>query len=162
MTKDELVTLVKQAYATYNENLNEFEKKWVYRAWFDLLHDVPYEDARAAFLQLAAKATFLPRPGEVRRAAIDRSDPNPKPPDPYTAWGTLQEIIREVNSGGTYSGAKHPALMEAMRRLGEGLAGMHTNGDREVFVRVYATVVEELESSKYNVPIRALGPEDLD
>jgi hypothetical protein len=153
MTKDELADFVKIAYATFNENLNEMDRKWVYRAWFGILHDISYDDARAAFTQIATTARFLPRPGEVRRRAIDNASTTPKPPDPYAAWGILQEIIRDVNSGNINQTPKHPALVEAMKRLGDGLGGMHTNGDREVFVRVYSTVVEELESAKYEVPI---------
>lgn len=162
MTKTEMEDFVRQAYATFNENLNELDKKWVFRAWFDILHDVSFDEARAAFLRIATTARFLPRPGEIRREAIDARSGEPKTPDAYVAWGILQEIIRDVNSGNVYQGPRHPALVETMKRLGDGLNGMHTNGDRDVFVRVYSTVVEELESNKYSIPIRGVKQEDPD
>ena len=40
-------------------------------------------------------------------------------------------------------------MIEAMSLLGGSANDLHTNGDRETFVRVYNKVVEKLEQKKY-------------
>ena len=71
ITKEETALFVRQVYATYNQPLMMGDEKSVFRAWYDLLRDLPHDDIRTSFLKLATHAKFMPRPGDVRRATID-------------------------------------------------------------------------------------------
>ncbi|MDA1122513.1 MAG: hypothetical protein O2887_18855 [Bacteroidetes bacterium] len=157
ITKDEIKELVHQAYATYNQQLYELDKIVTYRAWYALLHDLPNDEVVAAFVKLATFEKYMPRPGDVRRAVIDYQTKIPKHLDGYSSWGIFQTIVREVNSGVQTNIPKPEALVKTLKQLGDAAYGMHTNGDRDVFVRVYDKIVEGLEQEKYAIkPIPAI------
>lgn len=143
MKRAELVKIVEQAFATYNQNLpgDEEKLKNLYSAWYDLLHDLEYEDVRKAFLRLAVNAQYLPRPGDIRRTAINMAMKVPQFDDPIVAWGKFIAIVRNVNSGVIETQQVQQPLSETIRQLGEAALGMHTNSDREAFCRVYESVL---------------------
>ena len=151
MTKDELANLVDLVYAGYNVPLPTVDKKKVRRAWYDILHDLDYIDAYDAYLDLATFSAFMPRPGDIRRATIDAQTKIPKHLEPYSAWGIFLGMQKDAHNG---VGTKVPlpeAVQKTLERLGPSAAGMHTNGDRDVFVAVYKQVVSELELHKYKI-----------
>jgi hypothetical protein len=154
MTKNELISLVEQAYATYRLDLPETDEKLtaVYTAWYELLWDLEIAEVKKAFLSAAITNTFLPRPGELRRATINGRIKIPQSENPYVSWGKWLTLAREVNSGMPPSIQVSPALSKTIEQLGETAYGMHTNGDRDVFVQVYERVVLELEAEIYAVP----------
>lgn len=154
MNKKELANIVDQAYATFNSSLpvEEEREKAVYRAWFDVLHDIEYEEARRAILDLSIKSVFLPRPGDVRRAAINSRIGMTQFDDPYVAWGKLLTVSHEINSGQFPTLEISEALSLTLKNLGPGAYGLHTNGDRDMFIRVYDHVVQELSAIHYHIP----------
>lgn len=149
MTKEELMDFVKEVYATYNQQLLMIDEKATFRAWYNLLYDLSIEEVRAAFLALATHEKFMPRPGDIRRAAIDAQTGIPQQIDAYSAWGIFQTIIREVHSGTQTQIHKPEALIKTMQQLGDSAMTMHTNGDREVFVRIYEKIAGQIEEDKY-------------
>jgi len=155
ITKEETQELVHQAYATYNLQLLELDKKATYRAWHALLHDLPYNEVSAALVRLATFEKFMPRPGDIRRSVINYQTKTPVHLDGYSSWGLFQTIVREVNSGVQTDVPKPEALTKTLKQLGDAANGMHTNGDRDVFIRVYEQVVEELEREKYAIKPQA-------
>jgi hypothetical protein len=154
MTKTEAISLVEQVYATFRIDLPESDEKQtaVYSAWYELLWDLEYEEVKKAFLSLAITNRFVPLPGEIRRATINGRIKKPQLDNAYVAWGKWLTLSREVNSGMPPSIEVSPALSKTIEQLGESAYGMHTNGDRTVFVQVYDRVVIEIESQLYAVP----------
>lgn len=154
MTKAELASLVEQAYATYNQQLpTENERlKAVYAAWYALLHDLDYKEATNAFTHLAVTAAFMPRPGDVRRTTINRRNNFAPFEDALSAWGTFITIIRDVNSGVANTVGVSEALLQTMKALGAAAYNMHTNSDRDAFVRTYERVISEIDERRYAVP----------
>lgn len=154
MTKEELVRLVDQVYASYRAELPVVEEdvQILLNAWYDLLHDLEYTDVRRVFLRLAVTREFMPRPGELRRATIDSTTKIPPFDDPYVAWGKWMTLTHEVNSGMPPSVEVSEALSKTVQALGQASYNMHTNSDREVFCKTYTRIVAELEQDKYAVP----------
>ena len=151
MTKEELMGLVQQVYATYDKQLLDVDKKMVYRAWYDLLNDLEYEEAINAFLELAVYETYMPKPGQLRRAVIDTQTGTTPHLDGYSAWGIFVSIQKNAHFGTQTEIPRPEALVKTLERLGDSAYEMHTNGDREAFLRVYEKVVEELEQHKYKI-----------
>jgi hypothetical protein len=151
MNKAELQQLVDQVYATYNQQLYEVDKKNVYRAWYDLLNDLEYEETINAFLELAVYETFMPKPGQLRRTVIDARTGEPPHPDPYSAWGIFVGAQKDAHFGTQTNVPKPIALQKTLERLGSSAYDMHTNGDREVFIKTYTAVVEEMQKQKYKI-----------
>ena len=56
-----------------------------------------------------------------------------------------------MNSGVGNEIPKPESLIKTLQQLGDAALGMHTNGDREVFVRIYEKVVDELDKAKYDI-----------
>lgn len=151
MTKDECAALVEQIYATYNTELFQVDKPRIFRAWYDMISDLDYEETKAAFIQIATFSEFLPRPGAVRRRTIDNRGETDLLPDPYVAWGIFQGILRAAMSGNPYDGERPEAVIKTIELLGDSAGEYHTNGDRETFVAVYKKVVEELIQKRYAI-----------
>jgi len=151
MTRAELVKLVEQAFATYNQNLpgDEEKLKTLYAAWHDLLHDVDYDVAKKVFLRLAVNAQYLPRPGDIRRSAINTAKGIPQFDDALVAWGKFLAIIRNINSGVVEQHTVQQPLSETIKKLGEAALGMHTNSDREAFCRIYEGVLTNFYDALY-------------
>jgi hypothetical protein len=149
MTKLECQELVRIAYAMYNLQILIADETHIFRAWYAMVGDLDYEAATDAFTELATYADFMPRPGEVRRKTIDMLDGGGRHPDGATAWGILQSMRKATEGGQFYEGDKPEALLEAIKLLGASVYDLHTNGDRETFLRVYNKVVEKLEQKKY-------------
>lgn len=154
MTKDELVILVDQVYASYRMDLPVVDEdiQTLLNAWYELLHDLEFNDVRRVFLRLAVTKEFMPRPGELRRAVIDTTTKIPPFDDPYVAWGKWITLTQEVNSGMPPSVEVSEALSKTVQALGQPSYSMHTNSDREVFCKTYIRIVAELEQDKYAVP----------
>lgn len=149
MNKFECEELTRIAYAMYNIQILLAEEKHIFRSWYGMLSDIDFDVASEAFNDLAIYASFLPRPGEVRRRAIDMTTGGEKHPDAATAWGILQAMRKATEGGQFYQGERPEAMIETMSLLGGSANDLHTNGDRETFVRVYNKVVEKLEQKKY-------------
>jgi hypothetical protein len=157
MDKAELANLVDQVFATYNQELPLDDKsrvQLIYKSWYDLLHDLSYADCKEAFLILATTSTFMPKAGEIRRSTINRHTKIGETDEPIIAWGKFQRIMEDANAGVMNQQELQEALILTVRKLGAAGAGMHTNGDREHFIRVYEKTVIEIEGEKYKVPLR--------
>ena len=154
MTRQELVQLVEQAYATYNQTLPAAEEKVkaIYTAWYELLHDLEYKEAKRALVRLAVNAQFMPRPGEIRRAAINSRNNMTSFDEPLVAWGKFLSLVRDINSGVQPTERPTEALTETIKLLGDAATGMHTNSDRDAFCRTYEKVVEKIDGGRYEVP----------
>jgi hypothetical protein len=160
INKEDLAEFVREVYATYNQQLLRLDEKPTFRAWYNLLYDLDIEEIRSAFIKLATYEKYMPRPGDVRRAAIDTQTKIPQQLDPYSAWGTFQTIIQNIHSGTQTEIPKPEALVKTMQHFGDSIFTMHTNGDREAFIRVYTKVVDEIEKEKYafTEPMPAQAP----
>lgn len=154
MTRQELVLLVEQAYATYNQTLPAAEEKVkaIYSAWYEILHDLDYKEAKRALVRLSVAAQFMPRPGEIRRSAINSRTNMTSFDEPLVAWGKFLSLIRDINSGVQPTEKPSDALTQTIKLLGDAVTGMHTNSDREAFCRTYEKVVEKLDGDRYDVP----------
>lgn len=154
MNKIELANIVDQAYATFNSSLpvEEEREKAVYRAWFDVLHDIEYEEARRAILDLSITSSFLPKVADVRRAAINSRNGITQFDDAYVAWGKLLTVSQEINTGQFPTQEISEALSLTLKNLGPGVYGLHTNGDRDMFIRVYDQIVQKLNAFHYHIP----------
>ena len=151
MTKEELQELVIQVYATYAEDLYDVDRPKICRAWYALLQDLSYDDALAAFLEIATFSNYMPKPGTLRRATIDRIEGKTEHPEPAAAWSILQEMRKASDMGQVYQGDRPAALMETLKMIGESVHDLYTNGDRETFVRVYNKAVQKLDMEKYQL-----------
>ena len=151
MTKEELKDLVDQVYGTYNNVLYEMDKRTIYGAWYALLEDLDYEETRKVFLNIAVYSKFMPRPGDIRRATIDTQTKTTPHLDGYSAWGIFMTIQKDANFGTQTESPRPEALQKTLEHLGDSAFSMHTNGDREAFLRVYEKVVEELDRHKYKI-----------
>lgn len=157
MDKAELASLVDQVYATYNQELPVGDKarlQLVYKSWYDLLHDLSYTDCKESFLMLATTSTFMPKAGDIRRTTINRRTKIREFDEPIIAWGKFHRLMEDANAGVMNQQELQEPLVQTVRRLGAAASGMHTNGDREHFIRVYEKIINEIEGEKYKVPPR--------
>lgn len=154
MTKDELVELVDQVYATYRTEMphGEAEVKATLNAWYEMLHDLEASDVKRIFRNLAVVDEFLPRPGKLRRLTIDATTKIPPFDDPITAWGKWLTLTQEVNSGMPPSIPASEVMTLTVKALGQAAYNLHTNADRNVFCAMYEKILATVEGDKYAVP----------
>lgn len=145
MIKGELSSLTRFVYAAFNRDLLPSEEKTVFKAWFVLLHDLPYEDTHAVAAVLCTQQKFMPTPGGIRRAYAKAHQESP-PPTSQQMWGYLQEIIgasaKGVRSERNSEVAEHPCVRKTLAELGAAAFTMNTNGDRNFVLEAYQRQVQ--------------------
>ncbi len=148
MNKNDLKDLVDQVYALWNQSVPVASAKITYEAWMAMLGDLDHKECQEAVTTLAALDSYMPRPGAIRRKVIDLRGTE-TPPSAIEAWTQLRRIMETVNAG-TYSPEPmHEAVSEAARRIGTNL---HTNGDREQFIKMYDSITQKWEETLYTPP----------
>jgi hypothetical protein len=152
VTKTELEELVIQAYSTFDKQLLDFDRKPILRAWYEILHDLPYDGAKKAFLRLASVAAYMPKAPEIRREHINSQNLVPQQPSPHIAWGILIGLIKGVNNGTINSSPIPVALQKTIELLGDSVWGFDSYEDQRGFMRVYEEVVTEMQKQIYEIP----------
>lgn len=152
MNPEELENTVKQIYIHWNSTLTSTAKhrKEILEVWRSALHDLPHDTVTRAVRELTLTETFMPRPSQVRKKAIQISGKIVPPPEPAAAWVEVQKLARSVTSGAVDIKEIDPCVLATIHKMG-GLADIahNTNGDRTQFFDVYKTVVTEWESQAY-------------
>lgn len=152
MSKQELEDLVRQIFASYNQQFFESDKKVVLRAWYEILHDLDYAGAKKAFLSLVTTSAFMPKPAEIRRAYIDTHTKVGQQPSPQIAWAILMGIIKDANSGIPTEVAPPEALQITMAQMGSSVYGLHTNEDQRNFSKIYEKNLLDFQRQLYEIP----------
>lgn len=150
LTKEELKKLVDEVFVLWNQQVPAINQKDLYSAWWSMLHDLDYDKVQAAARTLSALDTYMPRPGNLRRKTISLAG-QPTPPTPIEAWTHMRHIAEAINNGTYEPDTKHPALLKTISRL-KGALDLHTNGDREHFIKTYEQTLEEWEIATYAPP----------
>ena len=145
MNREQSDGIVKRVYVLWNQTPKDVDL--VCDAWWRFLHDLEVVDVHAAVDDLMVmEPRFMPKVGEVRRMVLA---PQHSAPSPIEAWQQFQLRLKALHSGNTLP-AVHDLVMVTMRRLGGG-DGMHTNGDREMFMDLYKTMVADYDMDRYRV-----------
>ncbi len=145
MKRAELSQLTRFMYAAFNKDLLPSEEKTVFKAWYTLLQDLPYEETHQVAATLCTQQKFMPTPGGIRRAYIKAHHEYP-PPTPQQMWGYLQDIIgasaKGVRPDRTSEIAEHPCVRKTLQELGAAAYTMNTNGDRNFVLEAYQRHVQ--------------------
>lgn len=112
--------------------------------WKIMLKGIPPEYANRAMNQLAVTETFMPRPAQIRKRALELMGKVTPAPEPAAAWIQVQNLGRSVASGTVEPAQIHECILTTIHKLG-GISGVAitTNGDRNSFLDVYKSVVDE-------------------
>lgn len=151
MTKDECVEIVERIYVSWNQTINPVQKKLVYRSWWRILGDLDNQVVHGIIDGLVIENGYMPRPGELRRRTIDRVH-GVRIPTPIEAWQQFREAA-DASHSGSYSGKGVDELVaKTVKALGGTQAyAMHTNGDREQFIREYERIASEYQEVLYGI-----------
>ena len=154
MDEPSLTKLVSLAHAHWNDRIPSAGKLLnnILDAWRDALHDITYEDAYKAVQALAMTEQFLPRPFVVRKRALVIGGRVTPAPTGSSAWASVQNLARDVNTGSVGLANVHEVILAAISKMG-GLSaiGAATNGDRSYFLDVYKDVLGEWEVRTYGI-----------
>jgi len=158
MNKDECIEVVEHVYACWNQTVSPLQKKVIYRAWWRILGDLDNQIVHQIIDALVIEAGYMPRPGEVRRRAINRIH-GISVPSAMEAWQQFREAA-DASASGTYAGKPlHELVSTTIKSLGGTRAyGLHTNGDREQFIDAYNKNLSEYEARVYGVEAQEWTP----
>ena len=151
MEKEQALEFIKIVHNVYSQALPRKDEADVARAWYPYIKDIEFDDAHAAFLDLSMESQFMPKPMDIRKAAIDRRTKIPKPELPNLAWATFQTLIKNANNGNHTPIPIHECLQLCLKRLGDTAYTMHSQYDQKRFEAVYEECVREYERSKYKI-----------
>lgn len=144
MDRAQVDGVVRRVHVLWNQPPKDLDE--IGAAWWRFLHDLESEAVHQAVDDLMVdEPRFMPKVGEIRRRVLA---PQVGVPAPIVAWAQFQARLRGAATGSMVE--VHELVLETMRRL-HGGEGMHTNGDREVFMDLYRSVVAEVESERYRV-----------
>ena len=152
MTKGELVELVDRVWATWNVDVNMNARKASYEAWFRVLKDLDIEPCHEALDDLAVEdRPWQPRPGTLRKKVIDNGDPNGAVPTAFEAWTQYRSKVVAAASGAEAI-PLHPLVRATVDKLGTSSEhALHTNGDREMFLKTYESMMNQAEENRYRI-----------
>lgn len=140
--------LLDAALANWNQHPDYDTKDAMRRVWHTVLKDLDPTDARNAFRTLVVANGRFPRPVEIRKLVIDATHPDPLP-TPMQAWSAWVERRQRIHSGLEPRDDLHPLVRATVDRLGSTASGLHTNGDRELFLDTYRNIVATHEQTRY-------------
>lgn len=156
MNKTELVDVVDRVYASWGQQINLKDQKHVYEAWFRILFDLPKDVVDSVVDELVIDNSYMPRPGAVRRRAVDLTSGEDLIPSGAEAWQQFRRAAEAAHSGNQTNNITHPLVSQTVKALGGVSAyNLHTNGDREMFLDVFSRVVKDYERARYSLPPRS-------
>lgn len=135
MTKDECKNLVQLAYAMWSKDMptNLDLHKNIYKAWWLVLQDSPYNQLEAILVKLNKTERFMPTPGTVYEH-WQQTQPDAEP-TATQAWNIYCHIRDTVNSGTAQPDTVIPVkLQQVIRIVGLNLS---TGADRTHFTETY-------------------------
>lgn len=154
MTKDEVVKAVELLYSHWNDRLpsSDAPKKAALRAWNEFIGDLEYQDVVTAISAAALTDTYMPRPGQIRKAVVIRRSQLEAAPTPAEAWGQVRSLAESVASGTYSEDSYHPCVLSTVRLMG-GISSVavNTNGDRTFFLEAYQEQVRDWEKLHYKL-----------
>lgn len=150
--------VVDRIYVSWNQTMNPTQKKLIYRSWWRILSDLDNQVVHRVLDALIVESGYMPRPGEVRRRSINIIH-GVSVPSAMEAWQQLREAA-DASMSGSYTGKPiHELVSKAIKALGGTQAySLHTNGDREQFMRTYDDILSEYEATLYGVPEQEWTP----
>lgn len=96
MTREEFAVLVKAMKAVYSSE-NFIADKDAFNVWFELLKDLPYEQANLAIQKYMTSEKFPPTIADIRTKATEIVAPAEESMSELQAWALVQKALR--NSG---------------------------------------------------------------
>lgn len=151
MTRDDTVALVERIWATWNVELPQAIRKQAYDAWHRVIHDLDPNDCAKALDDIVIEdRPWPPRPGTLRRRVVDANDPD-APPSATEAWAQLLARADALRDGADFE-PLHPTVALVAAKLGVTAQHLlHTNGDRDLFIRKYEEVVAAHNAARYGM-----------
>ena len=151
MTKNEVVLLVDRILSTWTVEISLNQRKTTYESWYRVVKDLDFEQTLEALdLIIIEDKPWAPRPGTLRRRTIDMFSPEPSPPEGPEAWAGYRANAVAASNGEDFT-PLHSLVQETIRRSGGGTQVLHTNGDREMFLKIYEIVRSEAELDRYRI-----------
>lgn len=153
MNKSELCEIVDRVYASWGQQINLKDQKHVYEAWWRVLFDLPKSAVDTVVDEFVIENGYMPRPGAVRRSAVDLVRGENVVPSGGEAWQQFRRAAEAAHSGNQTKTVIHPLVSQTVKALGGVSAyNLHTNGDREMFLDVFSRVVKDYEKARYALP----------
>lgn len=151
MNKTELVTVVERVFSVWRETLPASgpQRDSILKTWWRIIGDLEFDLTEKALDSLIIADGYMPRPGTLRRAAINLSGLD-LPPTAAEAWQQFRSAAEAAHSGVYSPVTIHECVRETIQRLGgTNSYGLSTNGDRTLFTETYGRVVLEWETKRY-------------
>ena len=117
MDKRDTEAVVNRVVASWGMNVTD--RVEMYRAWHHFLADLEPDHVNRAVDRLAVLSGPPPRPGDVRKAAIDIADPSGRVPSQSEALAMARELGDAVVSGADRPDV-HPLVVQMVRMAGGG------------------------------------------
>lgn len=152
MTKKEIVLLVDRVLSTWTVEISLAQRRTTYESWHRIVEDLDYEECSTILDQIIIEdKPWPPRPGTLRRRVIDAFHTNdPPPPSPLQAWAEYRRNVTSATNGGNFE-PLHPLVQATVKLAGAETQVLHTNGDREIFTKIYEEVLAEAEAERYGL-----------
>jgi hypothetical protein len=156
MDRKQLATIVDTVLAAWQVDTRDV--KTVYRTWHRYLADVDFAAALAAVdAAVVTGERWAPRVGEIRRAAIDATDPAPAWPTADAAWAIAEARLRAVHSG--VSMPSHGEVVDAAVARAMAAAVTTDSFHRQAFFDAWAVETRAREIARYGLGDDAPGVE---
>ena len=99
MNNQELPKIIDLVVASWGLQVAGARRVEMEKAWWRYLKDIPYDVALHALDILVVRDGPPPRPGAVRRLAMEQNPLISLPPEPAEAWAQAQTLVQAIEAG---------------------------------------------------------------
>lgn len=144
MTKDELKQAVNHVIAVWNLQVAGVRYDAMVDAWWRYLKDIPLDAIKKAIDLLVVRDGPPPRPGTIRRLAMEQNPLISLPPEPTEAWAQAREFASSLDVGVVSDRVPtvHPLVLMAIK------AGVR---EYRPFIEFYTNKLQEWRDQTFGV-----------
>ncbi len=152
MDKHECLAIVELLSVSWDKPIEREVLRTRANGYWTYISDLPAEACEIVIKDMAVGGRqWMPRPGELRVATITMMQGDEPPMSGAEAWADLQDRRSALHDGRAVASKAQPVLKQVMKMLGERATTLHTNGDRDMFVKLYETEREKYLIEQYGI-----------
>lgn len=152
MDKKECISVVELLSVSWDKPIDSVTLKIRASGYYEFISDLPAEAVTTVIKDMAVGGRkWLPKPGELRVASIAMMQGEDPPMSAEEAWADLMARRQALHDGRAVATKAQTVLGITMRKLGEKAATLHTNGDRDMFAKLYETERERYLIEQYGI-----------
>jgi len=152
LDKTECIAVIELLSVSWDKPIDKTTLKIRASGYWEYISDLPADAVSRVIKDMAVGGRkWIPKPGELRVECIAMMQGDDPPMSAEEAWADLMARRQALHDGRAVSHKAQEVLAITMRKLGEKATTLHTNGDRDMFAKLYETERAQYLLDQYGI-----------